>query len=142
MLPTTRKSWLLYGIAIAGTAFLLRWIEYQYVVRVFTTEIYIVLIAVIFAVMGAWLGNRLTRRHSPGENFERNTRALAALDISKRELDVLEHLANGLSNREIADRLFVSTNTVKTHLGHLYEKLGVARRTQAVVRAKALSLIP
>lgn len=141
MLPSTRKSWLIYGVAIAGTAFFLRWLEYQYVVRVFATEIYIVLIAVVFAVLGAWVGNRLTRR-APPETFERNTKALQALDISKRELDVLEHLANGLSNREIAEQLYVSTNTVKTHLGHLYEKLGVSRRTQAVVRAKSLSLIP
>ena len=141
MLPSTRKSWLLYGIAIAGTAFFLRWLEYQYVVRVFATEIYIVLIAVIFAALGAWVGNRLTRRVAP-ESFQRNTQALQALDISKRELDVLEHLANGLSNREIAEQLYVSTNTVKTHLGHLYEKLGVSRRTQAVIRAKSLSLIP
>lgn len=141
MVPSTGKRWLLYGIAIAGTAFFLRWLEYQYVVRVFATEIYIVLIAVVFAVLGAWVGNRLTGRAAP-EAFERNTKALQALDISKRELDVLEHLANGLSNREIAEQLYVSTNTVKTHLGHLYEKLGVSRRTQAVVRAKSLSLIP
>ena len=140
-MQNTGKIWLVYGLAIAGLAFLLRWLEYQYVIRLFATEIYIVIIAVVFAALGAWVGNRLTGKNRP-EPFVRNEQALTALEISSREYDVLRLLAEGHSNQEIADRLFVSSNTVKTHLAHLYGKMGVSRRTQAVTRAKSLRLIP
>ena len=140
-MSSPRKVWLIYGLAIAGSAFLLRWLEYQYVVRLFATEIYVVAVAVFFTALGVWIGNRLTREKAP-KQFERNTRALLALEISEREYQVLEQLAEGLSNREIADRLFVSANTVKTHLARLYAKLDVSRRTQAVSKAKSLRLIP
>ena len=135
------KTWLIYGLALAGSAFLLRWLEYQYVVRLFATEIYVIAVAVFFTALGVWIGNQLTRKKAP-KQFERNTRALLALEISEREYQVLEQLAEGLSNREIADRLFVSANTVKTHLARLYAKLDVSRRTQAVNKAKSLRLIP
>lgn len=137
----TAKNWLIYGIAIAGAAVLLRWLEYQFAVKLFATEIYIVLIAMLFAALGIWVGNRLTRKPAP-DKFERNAQALISLEISEREYDVLELLADGLSNQEIADKLFVSANTVKTHLAHLYVKLDVSRRTQAINQAKTLHLIP
>ena len=140
-MSSSRKFWLIYGLALAGSAFLLRWLEYQYVVRLFASEIYVVVVAVFFTLLGVWIGNQLTRKMAP-KPFERNGKALLALEISEREYEVLEKLAEGLSNQEIADRLFVSANTVKTHLARLYSKLEVSRRTQAVNKAKTLRLIP
>jgi DNA-binding CsgD family transcriptional regulator len=130
-----------YGLCLAAGAFALRWLEYQYTIRIFSTEIYIALLAAGFTLLGIWLGRRLTRTRDPAP-FERNTQALEYLSVSDREYQVLSLLATGLSNREIAERLFVSPNTVKTHLGHLYEKLAVSRRTQAIRKAKELRLIP
>lgn len=132
---------LLYSVVVAGLAFLLEWVEFQYQVRVFSTEIYVVVVAVVFTGVGAYAGYRLTpalRRPS----FEPNQAALDSLGISKREYDVLELLAQGHSNREIARSLYVSPNTVKTHLGSLYGKLEVSRRTQAVQKARSLRMIP
>lgn len=135
------KTVWLYGLALAAAAIVLQWIEYQYTVRRIPAEFYAVLIAIFFTVLGIWAGNRLTRRAAPAR-FERNERALATLGITEREYDVLKLLADGHSNGEIAKKLFVSANTVKTHLAHLYGKLGVSRRTQAVCKAKSLRLLP
>ena len=98
------------------------------------------LIAILFTGLGVWVGYRLTGRGSSDE-FEKNTRALETLGISDREYEVLVLLAGGHTNKEIADQLFVSPNTVKTHLANLYGKLQVSRRTQAIHKAKALRLI-
>lgn len=135
-----KKSIFLYSLAVGVTAFLLHWLEYKYTVRVFSTELYIVLIAVVFTVLGIWVGRRLTETTPPAP-FERNDKAIAYLGISEREYEVLELLAQGMSNKEIASHLFVSPNTVKTHLARLYEKLEVSRRTQAVGKAKSLRII-
>ena len=136
-----KKSIVIYSLAVGITAFLLQWLEYKYTVRVFSIEIYIVLIAILFTGLGVWIGKRLTTS-SKKRPFEKNVRALAYLGISEREYDVLMLLAEGLSNKEIAQRLFVSPNTVKTHLARLYEKLEVSRRTQAINKAKDLHIIP
>ncbi len=104
-------------------------------------------------VLGIWLAKQLTKPKtvlvektvyvSPSsENFERNEKAVEELGISKRELEVLELIAQGFSNNEIAERLFVSLNTIKTHSSNLFEKLEVNRRTQAVEAAKRLGIIP
>ncbi|MEX2122827.1 MAG: LuxR C-terminal-related transcriptional regulator [Woeseia sp.] len=135
-----RKTTAIYGLCLVAGAFALRWLEYQYTVRLFSTEIYIALITVAFTVFGLWLGRHLTRREAPAP-FEKNTQALGYLGVSDREHEVLTLLAAGLSHREIAERLFVSPNTVKTHLAHLYEKLSVSRRTQAISKAKSLRRI-
>ncbi len=137
-----KKTIVLYSLAIAAAAFLLQWLEYQYFIRVFSTEIYIVVIAVAFTGLGIWVGNRLTSRAETPASFERNRQAIEYLGISDREVEVLDLLAEGHSNQEIGERLFVSTNTVKTHLKNLYGKLEVSRRTQAVQKAKQLRLIP
>ena len=108
-----RRTIILYGLAIAAAAFLLDWLQYQYLVRVFSTEIYTVLIASLFAALGIWTGYRVWGKRAISA-FERNTKALDYLGISEREYDVLALLAEGRSNKEIADGLFVSTNTVKT----------------------------
>ncbi len=130
-----------YGVAIAFASFLLAWLEYRHATRLFSTEIYIVLIAVMFAGLGIWIGNRLTPRTKP-DAFERNESALASLGITSREYDALCILEEGGTNKAIARSLDISPNTVKTHLAHLYEKLQVSTRTQAIRKAKSLQLIP
>ena len=136
-----KRAVLLYSAAIAAAALTLQWLEYRYAVRALSTEVYIGAVAVGFTALGLWAGHRLTSR-GPKKAFEKNDRAIAALGISGRELEVLELLAQGSSNNEIADRLCVSPHTVKTHLGHLYDKLDVARRTQAVQKARELRILP
>ncbi len=140
-----KKSILLYSIAVAAGAFLLKWLEYHYAVRVFSTEIYVVSIALLFAGLGVWVGLRIAApAPAPAGKrpFAQNVQATEYLGISKREYEVLQLLAQGHSNREIAEKLCVSANTVKSHLARLYEKLEVSRRTQAIRRAQALRLIP
>ncbi len=107
-----------------------------------STEWYVILIAVIFTGCGIWVGSLLTSKKKAARNFEVNRKALDYLQISERELEVLSLLAEGLSNDEIAGKLYVSVNTVKTHLTNLYQKLDVKRRTQAVKKGKSLKLIP
>ena len=136
-----KRSIAIYGAALAGAAFALRWMEYRHSVRMLSTELYIVCIAVLFTGIGIWVGRRLAARSSSA-TFDRNERALQSLAISDREYDVLVLLARGHTNQQIAERLFVSPNTIKTHLGNLYAKLGVSRRTQAVQKSRALRLIP
>lgn len=131
---------LLYALALAAFAFVLSWAEYKYVTRAFSTEIYIVLIAVGFAAIGVWLGRRLTA--GPRVGFEKNEAALNSLGVTEREYEVLALIASGRSNKEIARALDVSPNTVKTHVSRLYEKLGASRRTEAVDKARGLALIP
>ena len=137
-----KKTIVIYSLVIAAAAFALQWLEYQYAVRVLSTEIYVVVIALAFTALGIWVGNRLTARSEPVPAFERNAQAMDYLGISDREYEVLELLAEGCSNREIGDKLFVSPNTVKTHLAHLYGKLEVSRRTQAVQKARTLRILP
>lgn len=121
----------------------LKLIEYKYFVRDIPLEFYIGLVAVMFAALGIWAGLRLTRPekielHAP---FELDEAKLQKLGISKREYEVLELVSHGLSNQEIAERLFVSTSTVKTHVSSLLTKLNASRRTQAIRRAKELRII-
>ena len=136
-----KRAVLLYSAAIAAAALTLQWLEYRYAVRALSTEVYIGAVAVGFTALGLWAGYRLTSR-GPKTAFEKNDRAIAALGISGRELEVLELLAQGSSNKEIADQLCLSPHTVKSHLGHLYGKLDVARRTQAVQKARELRILP
>ncbi len=135
------RTVLLYGVALAVAAFALEWLEYRYLTRLFATEIYIVLVAAGFTVLGLWAVRRLTRQ-APASPFTRNDAALRSLGVTEREYEVLVLLADGCANKEIARRLEVSPNTIKTHIARLYEKLEVGRRTQAVQKARALALIP
>ncbi len=131
----------LYALALAGGAFVLQWIQYQYIVRVFAPELYIGLVALAFTGLGIWAGNRLTPKTVAGP-FERNEAALKALGLTEREVTMLERLAAGDANKEIARALDISPNTVKTHIANLYQKLEVQRRTQAIQKARELRLIP
>jgi DNA-binding CsgD family transcriptional regulator len=134
------RTILIYGVLLAAGAAALQWLEYRFLVATHSTEIYVVLVALAFLGLGVWAGARLFNR-APATTFEQNTRALLTLKISGRELEVLELLAAGRSNKEIAVRLEVSPNTVKTHVAKLYDKLEVKRRTQAVLRARELGMI-
>lgn len=136
------RTIIFYALVLAAAAFLLEWLEYRYVTRVFSTEIYILLLAVLFVALGVWIGRRLTARRGADDAFRKNDAAIASLGITAREYETLELLAAGHSNKEIARVLGVSPNTVKTHLAKLYEKLGAERRTQAVQKARSLALIP
>lgn len=135
------RTVLLWALVLAAGAFALQWLEYQYVARVFSREIYIGLIGTAFAIGGVWVGWKLSARAAPAP-FARNTAAQAALGLTGQEMRVLEKLAAGQSNKEIARTLGLSPNTVKTHLANLFAKLEVARRTQAVGKARDLHLIP
>lgn len=137
LLPTV----LLWGLVLAVGAFALQWLEYQYLARSFSQEIYIALIGAAFAAGGIWVGWRLASRPR-GPGFERNAAAIAALGLTRQELRVLELIAAGQSNKEIARTLGVFPNTVKTHVANLFSKLEVGRRTQALSKARELSLIP
>lgn len=136
-----RRTILLWALVLAAGAFALQWLEYQYLVRAFSREIYIAVIGAAFAAGGVWVGWKLTARAAPGP-FERNTAALASLRLTGQEVRVLERLAAGQSNKEIARTLGLSPNTVKTHVANLFAKLGASRRTQAIGKARDLSLIP
>ncbi len=135
------KAILLYAVLLAGGAFVLQWLQYAYVTRVFAPEIYAGLIAAAFLGLGLWAGYRLTPRQV-SEGFERNLAALKSLGVTEREVAVLDLLAAGQSNKEIARSLGVSPNTVKSHILHLFEKLEVQRRTQAIQKARELRLVP
>jgi NarL family two-component system response regulator LiaR len=142
---------LLGGVLIAG----LKLIEYRYLVVEHSIEVYGGLVALLFAALGIWLGLKLTKGErivirevpvpssaSPSDSFVPDPARLEQLGLTRRELQILELIASGLSNREIAERLFVSENTVKTHSSRIFDKLDAKRRTQAVQRAKEAGLIP
>jgi DNA-binding CsgD family transcriptional regulator len=129
-----------YGGALATGALALQWLNYDQLAHSRPVEIYTALIAAAFLALGVFLGMRFLGAPAT-TSFDGNPKAVASLGISPRELVVLSELAAGRSNKEIARRLDVSPNTVKTHLAHLYEKLGAARRTDAVNRARELGII-
>jgi DNA-binding CsgD family transcriptional regulator len=146
---------LLYGVTGGVLIVFLKLIEFRFLVVEHSLEIYGGLIALLFAALGIWLGLKLTKKEvllkevvkevhvpQPAAPFTINEAQLRQLGITKRELEILELIARGLSNREIAEKLFVSENTVKTHSSRLFDKLNAKRRTQAVQIAKENGLIP
>ncbi len=139
-----KRTVIFYGLTLAVLVFLLKYLEYRLFVRDLSIEFYVGLVALFFTGLGIWAGFKLTRKQVVivGPEFILNESELQRLGISKREHEVLELMAQGLSNQEIGDKLFVSLNTIKTHSSNLFLKLEVNRRTQAVQRAKELRLIP
>lgn len=138
-----------YGLSLALLLFLLKFLELNYLIMRHSFEVYAGLIAVIFTILGIWLAVKLIRpklliveRPAAAPAFHLNDTAVEKLGISPRELEVLQLMADGLSNRQIGERLFVSESTVKTHAASLNVKLHAERRTQAVEKAKRLGLIP
>lgn len=148
------KQVLLYALAFAILVITLKWLEIRYVLIQNSFEIYAGAIALIFTVLGIWLALKLAKPKVETKIIEKqvfinntakfsfNEQAFLSLGLSKRELSVLQLMADGYSNQEIADQLFVSLNTIKTHISRLFEKMEVKRRTQAIEMAKKLSLIP
>lgn len=137
----------LYGLLGGVLIAVLKLIEYKHFVRAYPTELYGGLIALIFTTLGVYFGLKWTKKPEvvvvrEGGPFVRNEIRLKELGITPREHEILILIAEGLSNREIGERLFVSENTVKTHSSRLFSKLEVARRTQAVQKAKEQGLIP
>lgn len=153
-----KKHLLIYGVCGGLLILLLRLVEYRFLVFEHSVEIYGGLIALLFSSVGIWLGLKLTKpkerlvvKEVPvevqvpvpmAEPFVLDQAKLQQLGITARELEILQLMAEGLSNRELAEKLFVSENTVKTHLSRVFEKLDAKRRTQAVQIAKDLHLIP
>ncbi|MBW4888628.1 LuxR C-terminal-related transcriptional regulator [Mucilaginibacter sp. HMF5004] len=147
------RSVFIYGVSLAALLFLLKWLEWRFIIVNYTFEIYAGFIAVIFTGLGIWLALKLSKPKTTivtveketvitNDEFVLNENVLDEMGISKRELEVLQLIAQGLSNQQIAEQLFVSLNTIKTHSSKVFEKLEVQRRTQAVEKAKRLSLIP
>ncbi|HET6432676.1 response regulator transcription factor [Dyella sp.] len=131
----------LYAALFALGALALQWIDMQRMARLYPESVYDALLAAGFLALGVWIGARMLGRRAGDTVFDGNPKALAELGISPRKVAVLQELAAGLSNKEIARSLGVSPNTVKTHLARLYEKLGATRRTDAVRRARELGLL-
>jgi two-component system, NarL family, response regulator LiaR len=157
-----KRHVLIFGVVGGLLIVTLQYTEYRFVVIEHSVELYGALVAGIFSAFGIWLGLRITRRRETVretvvvrevpvpvsaaarsvESFAPNTVQQQTLGITARELEILALVARGLSNREIAAELFVSENTVKTHCSRAFDKLGAARRTQAVQRGKELGLLP
>jgi DNA-binding CsgD family transcriptional regulator len=135
------KTLIPYALALGLAATLLNWLQYRYFAGAFSTRTYILLVAMGFVILGIWIGRSLTPRTQP-DLFRRNDAAIRSLGLSPRECEILEALVLGESNKELARRLGISPNTVKTHVARLYSKLGVERRIQAIEKARMLALIP
>jgi two-component system, NarL family, response regulator LiaR len=153
------KHTLIYGVSLAVLLFLLKWMEFQFLIINNALEIYIGGIAILFTALGIWLTQKLTASKVetvfvekevivtqpaaiPGANFSINEKQREKYGISSRELEVLQLMATGFSNQEIASKLFVSQNTIKTHSSNLFLKMDVKRRTQAVDKGRKLGIIP
>jgi two-component system, NarL family, response regulator LiaR len=136
------KTILIYGFLLGVLVFTLHFIEYFFWVRMHIFEIYGGLIACLFLALGLWFGRKSESKFTPivQSNVAINEFDIAKLGISKRELDVLILMGQGHSNQQIADELFVSTNTVKTHTSRLFGKLEVKNRTQAIIKAQEIGL--
>jgi NarL family two-component system response regulator LiaR len=147
------RSALIYGASLAALLFVMKWLEWRFLIADYAVEIYAGALSIIFTSLGIWLAVKLMRPKTntvfvekeviiKTNDFILDEQELARLGLSKRELEVLQLMAEGMSNHQIAERLFVSLNTIKTHSARVFEKLEVQRRTQAVDKAKKLRLIP
>jgi DNA-binding CsgD family transcriptional regulator len=147
-----KRHVLIYGLVAGILIALLKWSEYRFLVLEHSVEVYGGLIAATFAVLGIWLGVKLTGKQkeiivkevpvAAGQPFVPDERKREDLSITPREMEILQLIAKGMSNREIAEKLFVSENTVKTHSSRVFDKLGARRRTQAVQLGKEFGLLP
>jgi len=152
---------MIYSISLGFLLFLLKWLQLRFIIFDYSFEIYAGLIAIIFTALGIWLALKLSKPkietvvvekevyvtrnenlHDPQTEFIRNTSLISQLELSKRELEILNLMAQGYSNEEIAAKIFVSLSTVKSHNQNLFQKLDVKRRIQAVEKARSLNLIP
>ncbi|HPN71122.1 MAG TPA: response regulator transcription factor [Saprospiraceae bacterium] len=149
----SNKHIILYGAVLAILIFLLKWLQWKFLILDHSIEIYVGLVALLFTIMGFWIANQMTKTEviintvekqvfvPSTEIFVLNETALLALDLSTREYEVLQLMEKGYSNAEIAEQLFLSLSTIKTHVSNLYQKMDVKSRTQAIGKAKALRII-
>ena len=153
-----RTTVVLYGLALAVLVLFLKYVQYRFLIRDLSVEVYIGLVAILFTALGIWVGSKLLQRkqaeplppdpHAVQDEAafalgrSHDLRSSALLGISARELEVLQLMAKGLSNQGIADTLFISLATVKSHSSSLFGKLDVKSRTQAALKAKELGIIP
>jgi DNA-binding NarL/FixJ family response regulator len=139
-----RNSIWIFGATLGLAALILKGIEIYYTVNLLPTGIYIGIIAVLFVGLGIWVWKKfmsISSQKTEQKPFKINEQAAKSLDLSMRELDILEQLGKGHSDQEIADKLFISVNTVKKHLSSIYKKLNVSRRSRASKKARLLKLI-
>lgn len=137
------KVILLYGILLALLGFFLAALKYNFLIRELAIEFYVGIVALAFTSLGIWMGSKLVRKKSVEyEPFVFNEAARQELGITAREIEVLQLMSGGHSNQEIAEQLFLSLHTVKTHVSRLLSKLDATRRTDAIRKARSLQLIP
>lgn len=146
-----KKTIFLYGTLLAALVWALKWMEYRYILRDLSLQFYLGMVALLFSGLGIWVGLQFLKPKAviPVQPPEPTAMpelpdldaSLQKLNISPREYEVLQLMAAGLSNQEIANRLFISLNTVKTHISNLFLKLDVQRRTQAIQKAKESGLL-
>lgn len=140
-----KKEYWIYGIMMALLLFVLEWTQYRYFIRDISIELLISILAGVFILLGIWVGLNMKKRTSSisqgGEPEVLKAEAARKFNLSSRETEVLELLAEGFSNQEIAEKLFISLSTVKSHISNIYTKLEVKRRTQAVQKAKSSHLV-
>lgn len=130
------KTYLVYGGTMGLLVILLEVVHYKTVIRDLSFEIFGLIIGLIFLGVGIWIGILIYKKKMNPDDYDRRK-----LGLSKRELEVLQLLSQGFSNQEIADKLFVSLNTCKTHISKIYQKMNVKRRTQAIQKARGFALI-
>lgn len=143
---------LLYGMVLAALVFFLKWVQWNFLIVDNAIDIYIGIIAVLFLALGVWIASQVIKPKiviveqkvalPAVSTFAINEEVIKRLSISKREYEVLQLLASGCSNAEVAAELFVSLSTVKTHVSNLFQKLDVKNRTRAIGKAKELKIIP
>ena len=134
------RTVILYALGLAVAAVALEQLKFRYAADEISTDLYVGLLALGFTALGLWVGHRLTEK-KPAAPFERNNAAIASLGLTPRECEILDLLASGQTNQELARVLGVSPNTVKTHLANLFAKLEVDRRVKAIEKARFLALI-
>jgi two-component system, NarL family, response regulator LiaR len=151
---TKNKGVIAYGLGLALLLLFMKWLEYKFIIFNHSFEIYIGAIALLFTGLGIWLALKLSKPkvqtqviekfvyRQTDEEFVRNEKMIHALGLSKREMEIIALMALGQSNQEMADQLFVSLSTIKSHNQNIFEKLDVKRRIQAIEKARLLALIP
>ena len=141
-----KRTVLYYGLAMAGLFIALKALEYTALIRMGSVEIYVGIVALFFTGLGIWIASAMKKpaKKEPvpvSPSFQKNEKAIADMGLTEREMEILELIAQGHSNQEIAGELFISLSTVKTHCSNIFSKLDVKRRTQAIQRAKELGVI-
>ena len=138
------RNTIIIGLTLGLLAVVLAVVRFQWVVRNSQDELYAAVVAVVFLGVGIWAGRKVwveSKAKSPLPSFEAGSGELPVGALSDREIEVLTHMAGGRTNKEIAEEMFVSVNTVKTHASNIFSKLGVGRRVQAIQRAVELGII-